>query len=237
MYRFCTTSFLVCLSIVLFCGDGALAEDLEGRIILSNNFLKAVRYTPDRSPDFYWNEPNGILNVREPGISFADEFAAVLIPPSATVAPPDNLLSISIKNAEIEKEIITVHKGTTIRFRNEEPFVHELYSPDIPDFQPEMQSTNAVRQIVFDTLGAYEIRCRRMPHILSYVLVLASPFILDISKDGSFAISNIVPGQYTLKIFFKGQWIHEEIVEIKEKVKNVIKVELKTPEPEKEKKG
>jgi len=211
----------------------ASAGDFQGKLVLNPSFIQTLEKeaeASDNSVDFYWNEPNGILSVAPPTVDFPMDMAVVLVPPSPTVAPPDELVTVLIKNADLEKDVIVVHKGTNVRFRNEEPFVHELFSPQIPDFKPEMQSTNAVRQVTFDNLGIFEIRCKRMPHFLSYVVVVATPFVAKLTEQGEFSFTNLTPGEYTLQVFYQGKWIHELKVNVEDKKTGPITVELKSPQ-------
>ncbi len=219
------------LLLCLCCG-GASAAEVQGKVVLSTAFVEALeksQESTDNSLDFYWSEPNGILSVQPPSVDFASQMAVVLIPPSSTTAPADEAITLRLADSKLEKEALVVHKGTIVRFRNEEPFVHELYSPQIADFKPEMQSTNGVRQLSFDTPGIFEIRCKRMPHLIGFVAVVATPFVSKLNDQGEFSFSNVSPGEYTLQVFYRGQWIQELKINVEEKKSGPITVELKSP--------
>ncbi len=201
-------------AVFILTAPAAQAARVTGKVIVTAEFYEALSETERKKAEsermYYWNEPNGITAVRPPMVDLSSDIAMVLIRSDAPEPKPDELTTVKLHAGAMERQVIVTRPGSTIRFRNVDPFDHELYSPGIASFRPEYQSNGSFRPVEFTQEGVYEIKCKIVPHFKAYVLVTKATMIVPVKRDGTFLVNNVEPGEYTLKILFKGKWIHKE---------------------------
>jgi plastocyanin len=209
----------------------AHATKMSGKVSISKAFIEALEKAEEQdskgAKDYYWKLPNGIIPVSPPHVDLSSDIAVVLFKDDAKESTPDNKISVTVETGKLERNVIVTRPGSTIKFTNESPFVHELYAPDLPSFKPEAQSKGAFRPIEFKNEGIFEVRCKRMPNFLGYVVVTTGKD-LELKKDGTFS-SEIEPGKYTLKVFHNGAWIHKQSFTAEDRKMDPLSVKLETP--------
>ena len=217
--------------VILTAAVPAWATNVSGRIVVTEAFndtlAKKERETLKADKACYWNEPNGIVAVRPLRIDPSRDLAVVFFRDGAKAPEPDALSSIKVHAGAMERNVIVTRPGSTIRFRNQDPFDHELYSPDLPAFQAERQSSGAFRPIEFAKEGIYSVRCKIMPHFTGHVVSTTATLTSTPKRDGTFSVPNIPPGKYTVKVFYNGAWIHSSSFAIAERQGREFKLELK----------
>ena len=190
----------------------AHATKMSGKVSVKQALINALEQAEQKrskgAKDCYWNLPNGIIPVRPPGVDLSSDIAVVLYKDDASDSKPDEVRTVAVQTGQLAKTVVVTRPGSTIKFTNESPYVHELYSPEHPDFKPEAQSKGAFRPIEFKSEGVYTVRCKRFPHFLGYVVVTKGRD-LAVKSDGTFA-EEIEPGSYSLKVFHQGSWIHKQ---------------------------
>jgi hypothetical protein len=193
----------------------AWAAKVTGRVVVSEAFREALAESDKddaaTAKNYYWNQPNGIIGVMPPPVRPASDLAVVAFKQDAPPKGPDDISSVDLRTGSLERNVVVTSPGSTIRFINVSPFNHELYSPQLSSFKPEVQSTKAFRAIEFKEEGVYEVRCKLMPHLLAYVVVTGGKAI-PLKADGSFA-DELEPGKYTLKVFHGGKWVHQQSID------------------------
>ena len=209
----------------------ALATKVVGKIIVTKEFRESLSRGEQPEPsrlDGYWNEPNGIIPVQPPRVDPSRDLAVVIIKEGAKPPAPDKLKTIKVRTGGLERNVIVTRPKSTLRLRSVDPFDHELYSPELEGFRPERQAQNAFRPIDFPEEGVFHIRCKLMPHFNAYVLVTNATMIAEVDRKGKFTLDDLEPGNYTLKVFHGGKWIHEQKFEIAdEKKKKDVQLEVK----------
>lgn len=92
--------------------------------------------------------------------------------------------------------IAVVPAGGKVVFRNDDPFPHNVFSPDNEKFNMGMigQRTAAVRS--FKSAGFYTLLCNLHPGMLGYLVVAPSSYYAKADAHGHFAIKNVPPGTY-----------------------------------------
>ena len=215
----------------LLLASPAHATKMSGKVTMKEAFFEALENAEKAqskgSKAYYWQLPNGIIPVRPPSVDPTSDIAVVLFKEDADASKPDQKTNVVVETGQLEKAVIVTRPGSTIKFTNESPFIHELYSPDLSSFKPEAQSKGAFRPIEFKTEGIFKIKCRRMPGFLGYVVVTTGKDI-DVKSDGTFS-GEIEPGKYTLKVFFHGAWIHKQSFSAEDRRMDPLTVTLKAP--------
>lgn len=189
------------------------AAKLNGQIQVTKAFInelaKVEKNRADSPRAHYWNEPNGMAPVRPPDIDLTSDVAVILQKDDALVTSPDELKTVRVHAGAMESRVVVTRPKSTIRFRNVDPFDHKLYSPQLSSFRPEQQSNGSFRPIEFPEEGIFEIRCKLFPHFKAFVVVTKATTIVPVKADGTFAVADLEPGNYSLKVFYEGKWIEK----------------------------
>ncbi|HUT78891.1 MAG TPA: hypothetical protein VM285_14435 [Polyangia bacterium] len=208
----------------------ALATKVTGKIVVTPGFREALELAARKSEEgqasSYWNEPNGLLPVEPPRVNPAVDLGVVLFQEGAPAPAPDSVATVPVRAARLERSVVMVRPGSTLRFNNVDPFDHELYSPTVPAFEPERQAKGAFRPIEFKAEGTYEVRCKMMPHFLGWVVAVPATLVLELDKAGEFKLEDLAPGKYTIKVFHGGSWVHEESFVVEDKREQTLEFKL-----------
>ncbi len=81
---------------------------------------------------------------------------------------PANALLVSIKNIAFNPQSITVKKGTTIIWKNDDDVAHDVNSDF---FKSEEISPGETFQTVFNDSGIYEYMCSKHPEMRGQIIV------------------------------------------------------------------
>ncbi len=193
--------------------SSAHAAKVSAKITVSKEYIEALEAKEAASDgagskECYWKLPNAIIPVEPPRVRFGSDIAAVLFKDGAPPAGPDELTTVRVQAGEMEKNVVVARPKSSVRFLNVSPYNQELYCSQIPVFKPEIQSGDQVRIIEFPTEGVFEIHSKQFTSFLAYVVVTEGKTV-DVKPDGTIN-EELEPGQYTLKIFHKGKWIHKQ---------------------------
>jgi len=207
------------------------AASVIGKVVITSEFRKAIaeleHQKVDTEKSCYWNEPNGIIPVRSPYIDPTSDIGVVIINENGKPPGPDELSTVKVHAGAMERKVVITRPGSTVRFRNVDPFEHELYSPTMSNFKPERQSNGAFRPIEFPKEGIYEIRCKLMSHFKAYVVSTTANIVVSVRRDGTFIVKNVGQGKYTLKVFYGGKWIHKQPFQVATDRVREVKLEVK----------
>lgn len=220
------------LAAMAFCAFSpvAAATEVKGRVIIRG----ALTPPPESGPrTYYWSLDNGVLAPREDRI-FPDRDLMVLLAPrgrrpTRTDTAP---VIVHVSSGGLRPAAVAVRSGTLVRFQNDDPFTHELYSPSHPDFAAESMAPGQTRPLVAPGSGQVEIRCRRTAHLRGFVAIVDAQYYVSPAADGSFTLQ-AEPGTYLVRIFFEGRWLPEsELVINSERSQNVeLTVDASTARP------
>jgi hypothetical protein len=124
--------------------------------------------------------------------------------------PPDELPEIAIVQEDLQftPALLVVRVGTTLSFPNHDEEYHNVfsYSPgnrfDLGRYLPEERP---VPSIVLEETGTVVVRCDIHEHMRAVVLVVDTPYHGMTSRDGTFLMEGIPPGNYLLKAWVNSQ--------------------------------
>jgi plastocyanin len=117
--------------------------------------------------------------------------------PGLPLTPPAEPVKIDQKGFRFLPHITVVVPGTTVRFLNNDPEPHNVYSPE-GRYNLGTWPTGETRDHVFERPGIYTQLCNIHPDMLAYVVVLETPHFALTDADGKFVVKGVPPGKYLL---------------------------------------
>jgi plastocyanin len=132
------------------------------------------------------------------GLSSSADIVVSLHAPGLAAKPPAAPVGLDQKGKLFIPHVLPIVAGTAVRFLNNDPFEHNVFSPegryDLGSW-PQGQSKDQV----FSKAGVYTQLCRIHPEMEAFVIVLDTPYFAKTDERGAFQISDVVPGRYTLE--------------------------------------
>jgi plastocyanin len=123
--------------------------------------------------------------------------SAVVYLEDAPVEPTAKMtVSITNRMMTFAPFVAVVPVGGKAVFRNEDPFPHNVFSPDGDKFNMGIipQRAAAVRE--YKHAGVYTLLCNLHPGMLGYLVVAPSSYFAKADANGRFVIKNVPPGTY-----------------------------------------
>jgi plastocyanin len=125
--------------------------------------------------------------------------SAVVYLEGAPIEPTAKMTAtIANKMMTFSPFVAVVPVGGKVVFRNDDPFPHNVFSPDNEKFNMGMipQRTAGVR--AFKNAGVYTLLCNLHPGMLGYLVVIPSSYYAKADAQGHYAIKNVPPGTYNI---------------------------------------
>jgi plastocyanin len=106
------------------------------------------------------------------------------------------------RGLDFEPRLLPIQVGTNVEFPNLDDTYHNVFSYSRPkrfDLGRYRKDEEPVPAQVFDTPGLVTLRCDIHEHMRAVILVLETPHFVISDTDGRFRLTNLPPGNYTLK--------------------------------------
>jgi plastocyanin len=136
------------------------------------------------------------------------EDAVVFLRPLADQKPPGRPplpASIEQHDREFVPYLTVVQTGATVRFPNQDPIRHHVYSFSQPKkFEIKLYAGDGP-QIVFDKPGVVTLGCNVHDWMLGYVFVVDTPWFAKTGSDGSARIEDVADGDYEVRLWHPRQ--------------------------------
>jgi plastocyanin len=154
----------------------------------------------------------GKISVLDKGNKQASDIGAAIIwleGPSAPVAAP-KAVQVLTEEKEFRPRVSVLPVGSTVTFPNNDPFNHNVFSlaPEAPfdlGLYARGQQANSAK---FLKTGLIKVYCNIHPQMGAFILVRDNPYYTQPGTDGSFQITGVKPGTYTLHAW------HERAAEV-----------------------
>lgn len=118
-----------------------------------------------------------------------------------TFDPPSQPIVINQKGCMYEPHVLAMRANQRLQVVNEDPTSHNIHPT--PTNNREWNKAEPPGSKVEDSFSREEIaipvKCNVHPWMRSYVAVFKHPYFAVTGKDGSFDLSNLPPGTYTIK--------------------------------------
>ena len=117
--------------------------------------------------------------------------------PGDTAVP--RTFDISINDKIYAPRVVVAPVGSTAQFPNHDPFKHNVFSVSEPNnFDLGLFGRNESRSQTFAGAGLVRIYCNVHPRMVAYVVLVSNRYYTQPGDDGTFTITGVPPGRYTL---------------------------------------
>jgi plastocyanin len=126
-----------------------------------------------------------------------------------TFPVPDKPLEMDQKSLLFQPHILIGPAGSTVEFLNSDKVAHNIFWPAISGNKKLGHNlgtwpTGEKRSFKFETPGIVPLLCNVHPEMSGYVIITPTPFYAETDATGSFKISNIPDGAYTVTAWHEG---------------------------------
>ncbi|HLK39886.1 MAG TPA: carboxypeptidase regulatory-like domain-containing protein [Polyangiaceae bacterium] len=113
---------------------------------------------------------------------------------------PSHLQAVTIANRQMNfiPYVSVAAVGAKVVFTNEDPFPHNVFSPDGDKFNMGNIPQNGAHVRVFKNPGAFSLLCNLHPGMLGYLLVTPSTWFARADAKGHFTMKHVPSGTYQI---------------------------------------
>ncbi|MFQ5670734.1 MAG: carboxypeptidase regulatory-like domain-containing protein [Acidobacteriota bacterium] len=131
-----------------------------------------------------------------------------------TFAPPEEHPVIDQKDMVFVPHVLPVVAGTTVDFKNSDPFMHNVFTPEkcAERFNLGSWPQGQMRSYTFKMPCVATLLCNVHPEMEAFVLVLPTPYFAVTDESGAFHIPDLPDGTYTVKVW------HAKLKEVSQEV-------------------
>ncbi|MCC6750951.1 MAG: carboxypeptidase regulatory-like domain-containing protein [Deltaproteobacteria bacterium] len=178
----------------------------------------------------YWQFPNDTLDILPPLMDVRRSMVVVLDGAPASGAP-SVAPQLVIEDSRVVPSVLPVSPGARVRFVNRDPVTHLLEPVGQSGMAPQRVGPGETIEQTFAAAGAHAVRCSETPHVQATVLVTPHKQVALPDGTGAFRFADVPPGNYTLRVWHQGQWIHAQPFAVKGKTVVAVEVQLPLPRP------
>jgi len=138
------------------------------------------------------------------GLELEDRSNVVIFIDGVTAPPqtPSENPSISHKGQRFTPRVLPVAAGGAVNFLNDDGIYHNVFSlSKAKTFDLGVYPQGTSKFVEFDRPGLVKIYCNIHPDMVSTILVLNNTFFATTGPDGSYEITNVPMGDYTLRMW------------------------------------
>ncbi|MGE5233182.1 MAG: plastocyanin/azurin family copper-binding protein [Acidobacteriota bacterium] len=130
-------------------------------------------------------------------VVYVDKIAGKTFP-----APKDHAL-VNQLNMKFLPRVLAVEVGTTVDFLNSDKVQHNVFSPDAcaDKFNLGTWAQGQKKSRTFTKECFASLLCLIHPEMEGFIAVVPTPYFTTVGADGSYKISEVPDGAYTLKVW------------------------------------
>lgn len=123
----------------------------------------------------------------------------LMSPGAGAPEPPKEPRILDQKNLHFVPHVLPISVGTVVSFPNSDSIRHNVFSASPAQmFNLGTYPPSKTRRVRFQNPGVVEVLCNVHPEMSAYILVLETPSFTTTSSDGTFVISGLPSGDYSL---------------------------------------
>jgi plastocyanin len=131
-------------------------------------------------------------------------------------APSAERPQMTQRNSQFAPDALVVVQGQTVDFPNEDKFFHNVFSLSASNpFDLGLYRGGLSKSVQMQEPGEVEVFCNIHPDMMAKILVLQNTFYVDVAKDGSYSISGLPDGKYTLVAWSASHQPEKKQIEVK----------------------
>ena len=113
---------------------------------------------------------------------------------------PTTKMSATIDNRTMTFSpfVAVVPVGGKVTFRNDDPFPHNVFSPDSGGFNIGIIAQHDSSTRIFKKEATYSLLCNLHPGMLGYLVVVPSGYFAKSDAHGAYALKDVPPGTYKI---------------------------------------
>jgi plastocyanin len=121
--------------------------------------------------------------------------------------PPEKHAEMNQKKLTFIPHVLPIVKGTTVKFLNEDPMLHNVFWPasddgSYPTHNLGTWGQNDTKTFTFDKIGHVVLLCNIHSEMEGHIVVLQNPFFTVTGKEGTYEIKDVPLGEYTVKTWY-----------------------------------
>ncbi len=101
--------------------------------------------------------------------------------------------------------VLVTRSGQTVEFRNSEDVLHNVHVVDRETTSTVANvatpTVDSIFQLTFEHPGTYEVLCDVHAAMGAFIIVTSSPYSVVAARDGTFVLSEVPYGTYTLRVW------------------------------------
>ena len=203
-----------------------VAGDITGTITLKGTPPKERDITPLKDDPtcgkLHSEMPTTHFYVVGPKGELADVIVSIQGAPAQSSGASAQPAVLDQRGCEYVPQILAVQTGQKIVVKNSDPVLHNVHDLPNPD-SGNAEKNNAQMPngpdltFTFDKPEDFlKFKCDVHPWMFAWVSIFNHPFFAVSAKDGTFKISNVPPGKYTIKAAHRKAGAVTQEVEVKE---------------------
>ncbi len=133
----------------------------------------------------------------------ADAVVYVAAIPGKTFPAPKEHAKIDQKNLVFTPRVLPVLVGTTVDFLNSDAVLHNVFTPDAcaDRFNLGTWPQGQTKSHTFQKECAAVLLCKVHVEMEAYVVAVPTPYFATAQADGTYRISDLPDGSYTVKVW------------------------------------
>ncbi len=191
---------MVALTVVRANGN---LEDMRAKVQRGGRFRRAILLALGAAATLAARratDVRGRLTVLDKGNRPAEDVGqAVIWLDGRGAAPAPARAEITTSDKAFRPHVLVVPAGSTVSFPNLDPFNHNVFSlSEERPFDLGLYGRGETRTARFTRAGVVRVYCNVHAQMSALVIVRDGPYVAQPSGDGSFTLSQVPPGRYTL---------------------------------------
>lgn len=174
--------------------------------------------------DGHWRVENGILPIAPRVPDPRTEVVVTLEGgPDAerTDKPAPPPVTVELHGLRLDPKVAVAEVGASITFKNSDRVPHTLYFENADSLLPPAPlPSGQSRSVTLHAAASYRVRDEEFPHVQGTVVVVETPHAAIVDDKGAFKL-DVPEGKYTLKLYWRGNWVMSQPLDVSAKTTEV----------------